>query len=305
VDLPARQRAFIGPTVFNTRLSKDLAADTVILYGSGSEVRHGIIVEAQQERLDKKRAQLPRYAAALWLERECPVNVIVICPDKATAAWYAKPIPTTVPGFTFLPRALYPERVPAFTTPEQAAANPPMAVLSVAFHGLKPGVTDAFIEGMGSLGVERGPHYYEFGWRMSPKAIGDLLEELVTRSDHWPVYSPLAKEHYGKGLAEGEERGRAEDARESVLSVLDSPRPEGDRERTEADPRLRGPRRAQGMAAEGSQHRRGPRTVQLDPPREPSAVTVGRPQISRVWWWRAPFGDTSEQFGVAKRLTAK
>jgi hypothetical protein len=221
-DLPPGQRAFIGPTVFNTRLSKDLAADTVILCGSGSEVRHGIIVEAQQECLDKKRAQLPRYAAALWLERECPVNVLVICPDKATAAWYAQPIPTTVPGFTFLPRALHPERVPVFTSPEQAAANPSMAVLSVAFHGLKPGVADAFIEAMGSLGAERGPHYYEFGWRMSPKAIRDLLEELVTTSDHWPVYSPLAREHYGKGLAEGEERGRAEDARESVLSVLDA-----------------------------------------------------------------------------------
>lgn len=222
VDLPRELRAVIGPTVFNTRLSKDLAADTVILCGSSSEVRHGIIVEAQQERLDKKRAQLPRYAAALWLERECPVNVLVICPDEATAAWYAQPIPTTIPGFTFLPRALHPGRVPAFTSPEQAAANPSMAVLSIAFHGLRPGVADAFIEAMGSLGAERGPQYYEFGCRLSPKAIRDLLEALVTTSAHWPVYSSLAKEHYGKGLADGEERGRADDARESVLAVLDA-----------------------------------------------------------------------------------
>jgi hypothetical protein len=37
----------------------------------------------------------------------------------------------------------------------------------------------------------------------------------VTTTD-WPVYSPFAKLHYGKGLAEG----RTEDARESVLAVL-------------------------------------------------------------------------------------
>jgi hypothetical protein len=66
--------------------------------------------------------------------------------------------------------------------------------------------------------------------RLSPKAIRDLLEELVTTAANWPVYSSLAKEHYGKGLTDGEERGRtegraegrAEDARESVLSVLDA-----------------------------------------------------------------------------------
>jgi hypothetical protein len=37
----------------------------------------------------------------------------------------------------------------------------------------------------------------------------------------WPVYSPFAKLHYGKGLAEGRAEGLAEDARESVLAVLD------------------------------------------------------------------------------------
>ena len=39
----------------------------------------------------------------------------------------------------------------------------------------------------------------------------------MTTTD-WPVYSPFAKLHYGKGLAEG----RAEGARESVLAVLDA-----------------------------------------------------------------------------------
>ena len=43
----------------------------------------------------------------------------------------------------------------------------------------------------------------------------------MTAAD-WPVYSPFAKLHYGKGLAEGRAEGRAEHARESVLAVLDA-----------------------------------------------------------------------------------
>lgn len=42
------------------------------------------------------------------------------------------------------------------------------------------------------------------------------LEELVTTADHWIVSSSWGKEHFGRGVAEG----RLEDARESVLEVL-------------------------------------------------------------------------------------
>jgi hypothetical protein len=44
---------------------------------------------------------------------------------------------------------------------------------------------------------------------MSPRAVCAILEELVTTT-HWPVYSPFAKLHYGKGKAEGLEEGRTE-----------------------------------------------------------------------------------------------
>ncbi len=116
ITLQPGQRVLTDKTVFNTRPSKELVPDTVILVGAGSKISHGIVVEAQRETTEKKRRQLPRYAAALWLEHECPVNVLVLCPDEATAEWYAEPIPTTVPGFTFLPRALHPGGSPPSQT---------------------------------------------------------------------------------------------------------------------------------------------------------------------------------------------
>jgi hypothetical protein len=42
-------------------------------------------VEIQKDRKKEKRQQLPRYAAALWLQFDCPADVLVICPDDTTA----------------------------------------------------------------------------------------------------------------------------------------------------------------------------------------------------------------------------
>jgi hypothetical protein len=216
IALQPGQRVLTDKTVFNTRPSKELVPDTVILVGSGSKVSHGIVVEAQREPTERKRRQLPRYAAALWLEHECAVDVLVLCPDEATSEWYAEPIPTLVPGFTFLPTALHPRRVPAITDPDEVTANPSLAVLSVAYHGDDPAVAGAFVAGMGNLGPERGLQYYEYGYSMSSKAVCQLLEELVTTADSLPRYSPFAKKHYGDGLAEG----RIEAEREALLDVL-------------------------------------------------------------------------------------
>jgi hypothetical protein len=41
------------------------------------------------------------------------------------------------------------------------------------------------------------------------------MEEIMTSTD-WPVYSPFAREHFGRGKA----KGKAEEAARSVLLVL-------------------------------------------------------------------------------------
>jgi predicted transposase YdaD len=49
------------------------------------------------------------------------------------------------------------------------------------------------------------------------------MEEIMTSTD-WPVYTPWAREHYGRGheegLTEGKAEGKAEEAARSVLLVL-------------------------------------------------------------------------------------
>jgi hypothetical protein len=63
--------------------------------------------------------------------------------------------------------------------------------------------------GLGLLRPDEGPTYYENAYSMSSAAIRHILEELVSATA-WPVHSPFAKEHFGRGKAEGMAEGKAE-----------------------------------------------------------------------------------------------
>jgi hypothetical protein len=60
---------------------------------------------------------------------------------------------------------------------------------------------------------------------LASTAAKRFLEEIMS-STAWPVYSPFAHEHYGKGraegIAEGKAKGLAEGEIEALLTVLDA-----------------------------------------------------------------------------------
>jgi hypothetical protein len=95
------------------------------------------------------------------------------------------------------------------------AANPSLAVLSVAYHGLDSAVASAFMAGIASLCSDRAVQYFEYGCAMSPREIREILEDLMSTTN-WPVYSSIGKLHYGRGLREGTEQGE----RDAIFEVL-------------------------------------------------------------------------------------
>jgi hypothetical protein len=208
---------------FNDRPSTDFKADAVIVAGPAHDPVRAVIVEAQKRTLREKPPQWARYAAQLWTFLRCPVDVLVICPDAKSAFWYAHPVPTTLPGYTHMPVVLLPSAVPAIINPNEAVARPAMAALSVAYHGADPAVCRAFGDGMRRLPPDRASKYHEHAYNMSPLAVQRILEQLMT-SDTWPVYTPFAKEHFGRGKKEGRIEGRtegkAEGKTEDILLVL-------------------------------------------------------------------------------------
>jgi hypothetical protein len=207
--LPAGTRAHPEKPTFNDRPSTDFSADAVIVAGPKHDPVRAVIVEAQKRTFRDKPPQWARYAAQLWTYLKCPVDVLVICPDAKSAFYYARAVPTSLPGYTHLPIVLPPSAVPAITDANTAAENPAMAALSVAYHGANPAVPEAVAYGFRKLPPDKATQYYEHAYNMSPLAVQRILEQLMT-SDTWPVYSPFAKEHYGRGKREGIKEGRKE-----------------------------------------------------------------------------------------------
>ncbi|WP_433442634.1 hypothetical protein [Nonomuraea sp. CA-141351] len=96
-------------------------------------------------------------------------------------------------------------------------------------HGRDRKVVEAFATALSQQRDEHAPKYYEYTYSMSAPEVRRLLEEIMTSTD-WPVYSPFAREHFGRGLAEGKAKGKAEgkaegkseEAVKMLLLVLDA-----------------------------------------------------------------------------------
>lgn len=208
---------------FNDRHSTDFQADAVIVAGSVHDPIRAVIVEAQKRTLADKPPQWARYAAQLWIFLRCPVDVLVICPDAKSAFWYARPFSTTLPGYTHLPIVLLPSEVPAITSVADAAARPAMAALSVAYHGADRAVSQAFVDSLRLLSRDHALKYHEHAYNMAPLAVQRILEQLM-KSHTWPVYSPFAKETFGRGMTEGKAQAILAMLEARNLNVTDAER---------------------------------------------------------------------------------
>ncbi|MBF8186149.1 hypothetical protein ITP53_10390 [Nonomuraea sp. K274] len=208
---------------FNTRTSDDFDADLVVVLGPPQSPAHAIIVEVQNDK-SKPPRQLARYAAAVWLMLGCDVTVLVICPTRSAATYYAQPIDSGLSGYRPQACVLGPDDIPAITDPQEAAAHLELSAMSLMIHGRDRKVVEAFATALADTRDEHAPKYTEYAYSMATPEIRRLMEEIMT-STHWPVYTPWAREHFGRGLKEGEAKGKAEgkaegEANEAARSVL-------------------------------------------------------------------------------------
>lgn len=211
------------PQVLSDKPPNDLIPDLAFRIGSARNASRCFIVELQTKMTKEKQRQWPRYVTALWLTYECPVDLLVICPDETAAHSCAQLIYTNLEHFACPPKVLAPWRVPFLATAEEVANQPALAVLSVAYHGEDPKVRDAFVAGTAFLGEEGGNNYYDWGYAMSAPAVQQMMEELMNSTYRMPHSPTLRKEHEAgleegreegreEGLEEGREEGRAEEA---------------------------------------------------------------------------------------------
>jgi hypothetical protein len=133
VAVPDFTKARITEAALNELVPTEYHADLVVLLEQDKPV-FGIVHEAQLEPKERKRFTWPMYGVGLRARLECPVVVVVIAVDDATARWAAEPIPLGGQS-VFVPLVIGPQGVPVITDPDLAAREPELAVLSVMAHG--------------------------------------------------------------------------------------------------------------------------------------------------------------------------
>src|SRR6478609_4054895 len=115
LELPAYTEARLASSDLTEVVPTEFRADAVVLLVDGKPVL-GVIVEAQLSRDDRKRFSWPAYVAVLRARHECPVELLVVTPDRAVAAWAAAPIKLDLVGDSVVrPRVLGPDAVPVVT----------------------------------------------------------------------------------------------------------------------------------------------------------------------------------------------
>jgi hypothetical protein len=216
-DLLECVRADLVPAFSQARLeSGDLSehapaayhADALVTFG-GEQHALAVVVEVQLRPDRRKHLSWPAYLATARARLNCPVMLLVICPESRAAAWARRPISLGHPGLVLTPLVLGPEEVPVLTVAEDTAA-PELAVVSAAVHGAGPEgakVFSAMLESFEKIEPQQARSYIDEVLAVLPEAARKLLEAIVeTRNREY-------KSDFARGY---EARGEAK----AVLAVL-------------------------------------------------------------------------------------
>ncbi|HEY2410552.1 MAG TPA: hypothetical protein VGI10_31330 [Polyangiaceae bacterium] len=229
VALPEYTEIRLASSDLTEVVPAEFRADAVILCARSEPVL-GVIVEAQLSRDERKRFTWPAYVAVLRARYECPVELLVVAPDRAVAAWAATPIVLDLGATVLRPRVLGPDGIPIVTDHALAAQAPELAVLSVCAHGEGDTETAASIARAAVTAIEGVPDdlrvIYSYIIENALSAAARKAFEMHPDMSKFIKESNWMRPYYEKGVAEGraegELRGRAEgELRGKAKAVLD------------------------------------------------------------------------------------
>ncbi|MGI8329285.1 hypothetical protein ACRYCC_04925 [Actinomadura scrupuli] len=228
LKVPAHTQVRLGSETLNDCDPTEYRCDATVILGDPGASQLAIIVEVQLrarvQDLDRKRYTWPVYLATLRARQECPVTLLVLCPDAETAAKCAELIETGHPGWDLKPLVINLAKSPAVTNADKAREMPELAVLSVVSHADGPdgrAVLEAFCAGMETLKhrADVGAKYYEYVLSRLSAAAQRSLEEILT-TDTYEYQSAFAREYFGQGKAEGKAEGEVQGEARALLSFL-------------------------------------------------------------------------------------
>ncbi|MGV9839815.1 hypothetical protein ACWDUL_37240 [Nocardia niigatensis] len=196
-------------------------ADIVVVLANGAHPEMAVVVEVQLRPDPGKNWSWPVYLTTLRARLRCCTLLLVMCPDKHTAAYCRRPIPVA-PGFTLTPVVISASDVPVVTDTDTAAANPELTVLSAIAHR-NDRHRDAILTALATNVVDapNGEMYIDLVMAVLPRAARHFLESLMTAGTY-EYKSEFARRYFSQGEAEGEVKGEAKGEAKALLAVLRS-----------------------------------------------------------------------------------
>ncbi len=184
---------------------------------------HGIIVEVQLSPDERKPFVWPTYVANLRARLECPVSLLVVTADEATARWAARPIDLGG-GNCFMPMVLGPSGVPEVTDGSLARQDPELAVLSAIAHGrsVETGkavrIAIAAQQPSVELDEDRSRLYFDLVLASLSEAARQELQNMDPAK--YEYQSEFARRYVAQGRAEGKTEGKAEGKAEGRADLI-------------------------------------------------------------------------------------
>lgn len=228
LKVPSFRKAVLLPADLTNVMPAEFRADAVIAFEDPDpdveEPVYAVVVEVQLRPVARKRRVWPVYVATVHARLDCPVSILVICPDLATAKWAATPISTGEPGLQLSTVAMGPDQVPVVMTEDDVVVCPELAVLSALAHGGDhPGlVLPVLVASLEKFNPEHAQVYLQLVAQALPVAARNLLEEMMATvqvSDIEFAKTVLPKT-YAKLTAEGEAVGEIKGEVRAILAVL-------------------------------------------------------------------------------------
>ncbi|MEU8317800.1 hypothetical protein AB0C33_05450 [Nonomuraea sp. NPDC048881] len=111
-------------------------ADTIMMFTS-LEGQHAVITESQSKPDDRKTAAWAHYISHVHVKFGCPVTLLVICQDEATATWAALPKTIGLPDWpTLSVRAVVvgPHNIPVIDDLAEAVNDVVLTMFSALTH---------------------------------------------------------------------------------------------------------------------------------------------------------------------------
>lgn len=240
VDLPPPTSVTVLPNDLTETSPVERRVDTLLRLETEGDEPLLLAIEAQGKRDPDKPASWAYYASFLLTKYRLQPMLLIVCQDRATAAWAEQPVsfgPRQWPVLILRPLVAGPHNMPVITDPAEVRKDLALATLAAITHAKNPDV-EAILKSVTTV------------LRDTPQSVANPIIELIAQglgkhpaAQLWrklvavdlsfyksPLSEELREEGREKGRAEGETRRAAEDVLD-ILEVRGIDVPEAVRER--------------------------------------------------------------------------